>query len=90
MIGRVVTAIDYPSIQFSIRLAVATVVAAPCKVSVFPPREGSAVHINAGHRIDDAAELVLYGGPFLAALANTRMHRSTRARNWTFVSVRRK
>ena len=33
------------------------------------------------------AELVLQGSPFLAALHNTRMHRSTRVHNWTFVLV---
>jgi len=32
VIGRVVTAIDYPSIQFSIRLAVATVIALLAKL----------------------------------------------------------
>jgi putative Mn2+ efflux pump MntP len=32
VVGRVVTAIDYPSIQFSIRLAVATVVALLAKL----------------------------------------------------------
>ena len=41
VIGRVVTAIDYPSIQFSIRLAVATVVALLAKFRC------SRVHINA-------------------------------------------
>ena len=52
MISRVVTVIDYLTIAFLIRLAVA-------------------------NRIDDAAEFVLHGGLFLAALSNTRMHLST-------------
>jgi len=86
VICKVVTAIDYPSIQFSIRLAVATVVAQSSGVPT-PRRECRPR--QCGHPSDDAADLVLQGGPFLAALDNTRMHRSTRVRNWTFVSVRR-
>jgi hypothetical protein len=65
VIGNVVTAIDYPSIQFSIRLSVATALTT---------------------RLSSFSMAVLS----LAALQNTRMHRSTRVRNWTFVSVRRK
>src|SRR5258708_39843727 len=41
-------------------------------------------------RSDEAAELVLNRGPFLVELHNTRMHGSTRVRNWTLVSVCRK
>jgi hypothetical protein len=62
----------------------------PCKVPVFPRPERSAVYINTGTALTMLAELVLQGSPFLAALHNTRMHRSTGVRNWTFVSVRRK
>jgi hypothetical protein len=56
VIGRTVIAIDYPSIQFSIRLAAATFVALLAKFRC-SRREGSAVHINS-HRIDDAGERV--------------------------------
>ena len=45
VIGRVVTAIDYPSIASSIKLAVAIVIAL-LAVPVFPPRKVNAVHIN--------------------------------------------
>jgi hypothetical protein len=74
VIGRVVTAIHYQSIQFSIRLAVATVVALLAKFRCSRAAKG-VPSTSSGHRIDDAADLVLHGGPFLAALYNTRMHR---------------
>src|SRR6266567_5343167 len=64
VIGRVVTAIDYPSIQFSIRLAVTTTLTT--RLSSFSN-----------------------DGPSWQHSINTRMHRSMRGRNWTFVSVRR-
>ncbi len=47
VIGRVVTAIDYPSTQFSIRLAVATVVALLAKFWC-SRAANAAVHINTG------------------------------------------
>jgi hypothetical protein len=47
-IGRVVTTIDYPLIQFSIRLAVATVVALLAKFWCSHAAEGSAVQISTG------------------------------------------
>jgi hypothetical protein len=40
VIGRVVIAVDYPSIQFSIRLAVATVVALLAKLRCSHAAEG--------------------------------------------------
>jgi hypothetical protein len=89
VIGRVVTAIDYPSIQFS-KGRDRDCRRAPCKVPVFPRPERNAVYINTGTALTMLAELVLQGSPFLAALHNTRMLRSTGVRNWTFVSVRRK
>jgi hypothetical protein len=48
VIGRVVTTIDYPSIQFSIKLAVATVVALLAKFRCSHAAEGSAVHKSTG------------------------------------------
>jgi len=64
VIGKVVTAIDYPSIQFSIRLAVATVIALLAKFRCSHAAKG-VPSTSMGHRIDDAAELVLHGRSFL-------------------------